>query len=127
MPGCPDGLRERWSTTRYAVYLTALFAGYLDHLTVPTFLAATLVVSGSVRLAFGYGNMRTETRLAVPVFLPGKRGRVRCNPAAAASYVLSRTSPPKGNLSTAGRARLIDAAGNRGRPSPMICLHIRHV
>ena len=64
-----DALRERWSGRLYGVYLAALIAGYLEHLTVPTFLAATLVVSAGVRLIGGRANPRTEMRLMVPVFL----------------------------------------------------------
>jgi hypothetical protein len=44
-----------------------------------------------------------------------------------ASYVLKRRAPSPGNLSTAGRARLIEATGNRAQPSPMIPQRIRHV
>jgi hypothetical protein len=62
-----DALRERWSTRLYAVYLATVLAGYLEHLTVPAFLLATLAVSGTVRLSFGRTNIRTEMRLALPV------------------------------------------------------------
>jgi hypothetical protein len=64
-----DALRERWSRRLYGAYLAVLLAGYLEHLTVPTFLAAILVVSGGVRFALGRVNMRSEARLAAPVFL----------------------------------------------------------
>ena len=60
-------LRERWSAGLYAAYLAAVLAGYLEHLTVLVFLTATLAVSATVRLAFGRTNIRTETRLALPV------------------------------------------------------------
>lgn len=62
-----DALRERWSTRLYGIYLVTVFAGYLEHLTVPAFLAATLTVSATVRLSFGRTNMRTEMRLWLPV------------------------------------------------------------
>ncbi|HEX8755655.1 MAG TPA: hypothetical protein VF745_04925 [Steroidobacteraceae bacterium] len=62
-----DALRERWSTRLYAVYLAAVLAGYLEHLTVPAFLAATLVVSGAVRLGYRRADLRAEMRLVLPV------------------------------------------------------------
>lgn len=64
-----DALREHWSPRLYAVYLAVVFAGYLEHLTVPTFLAAILVVSAAVRFACHRADPRTEMRLSVPVFL----------------------------------------------------------
>ncbi len=64
-----DALRVRWSKPLYGAYLAVLLAGYLEHLTVPTFLAATLVVSGGVRFALGRADLRSEARLAAPVFL----------------------------------------------------------
>ncbi len=63
-----DALRERWSPRLYGVYLATVLAGYLEHLTVPVFLAATLAVSGTVRLCFRRTEIRTEKRLALPVF-----------------------------------------------------------
>lgn len=60
-------LRERWSRALYGVYLAAVLAGYLEHLTVPAFLAATLVVCAAVQLAFGRTHIRTEMRLLLPV------------------------------------------------------------
>jgi hypothetical protein len=64
-----DALRERWSTRLYGVYLAVLVAGYLEHLTVLVFLAATLAVSASVRLFFGRSSAREEIRLALPIIL----------------------------------------------------------
>ena len=64
-----EALRERWSRKLYGAYLAVLCAGYLEHLTVPVFLAATLVVCASVRLILGRANLHTEMRLALPVFL----------------------------------------------------------
>lgn len=63
-----DSLRESGSTRRYGVYLAVVLVGYFEHLTVPTFLAATLVISGTVRLIFGRSTVRQEMRLALPVF-----------------------------------------------------------
>jgi uncharacterized membrane protein len=63
-----DLLRQRWSTRLYAIYLGALLAGYLEHLTVIAFLAATLTVSASLRLFLRRGRARAELRLALPVF-----------------------------------------------------------
>lgn len=62
-----DALRERWSPRLYGVYLAVLLVGYLEHLTVPTFLAATLTVSACVRLVFGRTSARQELRLWLPV------------------------------------------------------------
>lgn len=62
-----DSLRARWSTRRYCVYLAAVLAGYLEHLTVPAFLFATLVVSAALRLFSGRTDRRTELRLLLPV------------------------------------------------------------
>jgi hypothetical protein len=62
-----DRLRERWSTGLYAAYLAVVLAGYLEHLTVIAFLAATLVVSAGVRLAFLRTTARREVFLALPV------------------------------------------------------------
>lgn len=64
-----DLLRQRWSTGLYGIYLAVLVAGYFEHLTVPAFLAATLVVSGSSRLLLGRGNAREEGRLLLPVLV----------------------------------------------------------
>lgn len=64
-----DALRERWSARLYGVYLAVLLAGYLEHLTVPAFLAATLAVSGAVRLFFGRSSARREVLLGVPVIV----------------------------------------------------------
>lgn len=64
-----DALRERWSPARYVAYLAAVFAGYLDHLTVIAFMAATLTISASVRLFFGRGFVRQELRLLLPVLM----------------------------------------------------------
>jgi hypothetical protein len=63
-----DLLRQRWSGRLYAIYLGALVVGYLEHLTVIAFLAATLTVSGSLRLLYRRGSAREELRLALPVF-----------------------------------------------------------
>ena len=60
-------LRERWSPRLYGVYLAVVLAGYLEHLTVLVFLAATLAVSAAVRLAFRRSSPRLEIRLALPV------------------------------------------------------------
>jgi hypothetical protein len=62
-----DVLRERWSPRLYGVYIAVVLAGYLEHLTVPVFLAATLAVSGTVRLAFHGSSLRLEMYLALPV------------------------------------------------------------
>jgi hypothetical protein len=62
-----DALRERWTTRRYAVYLAAVLTGYLTHLTVVAFLAATLTISAGVRLVFGRTSVRHEVTLASPV------------------------------------------------------------
>lgn len=62
-----DALRHRWSTRLYVIYLAVVLAGYFEHLTVPVFLAAMLVASASVRLFFGRGTVRQETRLLLPV------------------------------------------------------------
>ena len=62
-----DALRERWSPRLYGVYLAVVLAGYLEHLTVPVFLAATLAVSATARLAFHRSTLRIEMRLALPV------------------------------------------------------------
>ncbi|HJS90240.1 MAG TPA: hypothetical protein VJ738_09775 [Steroidobacteraceae bacterium] len=62
-----DLLRQRWSSGRYGIYLAVLVAGYFEHLTVPAFLAATLIVSGSSRLLLGRGSAREEARLLLPV------------------------------------------------------------
>jgi len=64
-----DALRQRWSGRLYAVYLAAVFAGYLDHLTVLAFLAAALTMSAAVRIAFGRASAREEMRLLLPVLL----------------------------------------------------------
>lgn len=63
-----DLLRQRWSGRLYAIYLATLVAGYLEHLTVIAFLAATLTVSASLRLLYRRGSAREELRLAAPVF-----------------------------------------------------------
>jgi hypothetical protein len=64
-----DALRERWSTRLYGVYLAVLLAGYLEHLTVLVFLAVTLAVSATARLAFRRSTARREIRLALPVIV----------------------------------------------------------
>jgi hypothetical protein len=62
-----DMLRERWSRRLYGVYVAVVLVGYLEHLTVLVFLAATLAVSATVRLAFRRSSPRLEMRLALPV------------------------------------------------------------
>jgi hypothetical protein len=62
-----DALRERWSARLYGVYLAVVLAGYLTHLTVVAFLAATLTISAAVRLVFGRTSLRHEVSLASPV------------------------------------------------------------
>ena len=64
-----DALRERWSTRLYGVYLAVLITGYLEHLTVLVFLAATLTVSAIVRLLIGRSSARAEVRLGLPVIV----------------------------------------------------------
>jgi hypothetical protein len=64
-----DRLRQRWSRRLYGIYLTVLIAGYLEHLTVIAFLAATLTVSAGVRLLVGRGEARREIRLWLPVMV----------------------------------------------------------
>jgi hypothetical protein len=64
-----DSLRERWSPRRYGVYLAVVLAGYLEHLTVLVFLAATLAVSATVRLVFRRSSARREILLALPVIV----------------------------------------------------------
>ena len=64
-----DLLRQRWSFRLYGIYLAVLVAGYFEHLTVPAFLAATLVVSAGSRLLLGRGNAREEGRLLLPVLV----------------------------------------------------------
>jgi hypothetical protein len=62
-----DALRQRWSPRLYGVYLAVVLAGYLEHLTVLVFLAATLAVSAAVRLVFHRSSARQEIGLALPV------------------------------------------------------------
>jgi hypothetical protein len=64
-----DALRERWSARLYGVYLAAVLAGYLEHLTVLAFLAATLAVSAGVRLVFRRSTARREILLGLPVIV----------------------------------------------------------
>ena len=62
-----DALRERWSARLYGVYLAVLVTGYLEHLTVLVFLAATLTVSATLRLLFGRSRARAAILLGLPV------------------------------------------------------------
>lgn len=64
-----DALRERWSMRLYSVYLASVLAGYLEHLTVLAFLAATLTISAGARLIFRRTNARAEMCLALPVIV----------------------------------------------------------
>jgi hypothetical protein len=62
-----DALRERWSNRLYGVYVATVVAGYLEHLTVLAFLAATLTMSAGLRLLLRRARAREELRLALPV------------------------------------------------------------